>query len=29
MRQVSEAQAIFYDGRWVIRDVTIYRDRSC
>jgi len=28
-RQVSETQAIFYDDRWVMRETTIYRDRSC
>lgn len=28
-RQVSETQAIYYADRWVMRDTTIYRDRSC
>ena len=28
-RQLSEAQAIYYADRWVIREITIYRDRSC
>ncbi len=28
-RQINESEAIFFDGRWVVRETAVLRDRSC